>query len=371
MAAISRTTLAEVLNPGTAQQALANLAEIARYALFAEDMYIPSDANPTGDKRFDGWTFVNWLRTTVAANLVGDISHWLFGTANTTYFGALFQSQDHQDQYLIALRGTESGPEWIQNCVALPHILQGFKTRIAAALVEKSGLPIMHGSGGSVPSGFHGIYENLTLGSDAASAPDAYVTITTAITQLQARRNRTWEQAEIIVTGHSLGAAVASYLAYDLITESSAAKFDLYLFASPMAGDSTFVRAFHTLDSKRDPGGQCDLNVISVVFERDVVPMVPPAYAPMLDTIKIIAPGGAANGQQILTACDIEDSPGGNHHVICYAAMLSQPAAIAILCDGRDTDNVACITTMAARPPVLASKTEYLATPAWAALNVP
>src|SRR6185312_6432236 len=368
MAEITRTTLADVLNANevTRNNALANLAEIARYALFAEDMYVTTDANPVGDSRFDGWRFVGWLRTTVAANLIGDISHWLFGTANTTYFGALFQSQDNTNQYLVALRGTESGPEWVQNCVALPHILQSFKVRIAAALVEKGGAPIKHHSGGSVPSGFHGIYENLTLGLDGASAPDAYVMITRAITELQRQAGATWDSAQIVVTGHSLGAAVASYLAYDLVTQAAAKKLDLYMFASPMAGDSIYVRSFHGLDSKRGGGSSCDLNVVSVIFERDLVPMTPPAYAPMLHTLKIIAPGGTAHGQQYLTACEIEDTPGGNHHVICYAAMLSSATAIATKCDARDKDNVACIVTAGARPQL--ATTPYIAAPAWNAI---
>lgn len=368
MSRIKRTTIADVLSAdlNARNLALANLAEVARYPLYAEDMYVTTDANPVGDTRFAGWRFVGWLRTTVAANLIGDISHWLFGTVNTTYFGALFQSQDDLNQYLIAVRGTESGPEWVQNCVALPHILQSFKVRIAAALVEKGGVPTKHLSGGTVPSGFHGIYENLTLGSDAASAPDAYVTITHAITTLQREHGAAWQDAEIVVTGHSLGAAVASYLAYDLVTKSAAKTLDLYMFASPMPGDGIYARSFHDLDSKRGNNGTCDLNVLSVVYERDLVPMVPPAYAPMLDTLKIIAPGGTAHGQQYLTTCEIEDTPGGNHHVICYAAMLSDATAMATLCDGRDEDTVSCITDVHARPALAAAT--YMAAPAWVAL---
>jgi hypothetical protein len=133
-------TINDFLDPARVATARSEMANIAKYSMFAEDMYVADDGDPHGDSRFaPDWLFVDWLRTTVAANLIGDIEHLLLGSNNTTYFGALFQSAQNPNQYLVAIRGTESGPEWVQNFDAIPDLLHGFRLRIALKLIEKSG----------------------------------------------------------------------------------------------------------------------------------------------------------------------------------------------------------------------------------------
>jgi triacylglycerol lipase len=330
-------TISDFLDSTRVDAARDAMANIAKYAMFAEDMYVDDDTDPPGDLRFGAeWTFVDWLRTTVAANLIGDIEHVLFGSNNTTYFGALFQSSTDQNQYLVSLRGTESGPEWIQNFDAMPDFLHGFKQRIANKLIEKSGKAMKHSSGGYVSSGFYGVYDALTLGrSSILNPPAACKGIVDAITQLQTKHGSTLASAHLTITGHSLGAAVSTYLAYDLATQGGMPHLDVYLFASPMAGDDTFTKSMSRLGA---------VNWLSIVYERDIVPMVPPGYAPLIDTVTILTEGSTAIGKQLVASAQIDNSPGGNHHVICYAAMLSPTVARTIACYN-DTDKN-CVTAI-------------------------
>src|SRR5215831_8533941 len=163
---------ADFSNPAGVANARKAMAWYAQFAMFAEDMYVKDCVDPKGDIRFDGeWQFIDWLRTTVAANILGDIQHLLFGANDTTYFGVLLRNRADPNQYLVAIRGTESGPEWIQNFVATPDLLHNAKVALATALIRKSGTARQHRSGGLVPDGFFGIYDALTLGSANVPPP--------------------------------------------------------------------------------------------------------------------------------------------------------------------------------------------------------
>ena len=338
------TSFADFLAPATVQNARDQLAGFAQFVMYAEDMYVSTAIDPPLDPRFaPEWKFIDWLRTTVAANIIGDIEHWLLRRNETTYFGALFQSNANPDSYLVVLRGTESGPEWAQNAVFTPDLLHAFKSKIAAALTAKSGSPKLHRSGGAVPSGFHGIYEELTFGGVAvANPPIASKGIVDAITALQTGRGSTIGQATLTISSHSLGSAVASYLAYDLAQPPVFGSINAYLFATPMPGDGIYARSL----------AATVLNCVSVVYERDLVPQVPPGYAPLTETITIKIFGTASIGKEITADAQVDDSPGCNHHVICYAAMLSPAVAAAVPCNASDSGCVSCIVTPAAIPAI-------------------
>jgi hypothetical protein len=317
--------------------------------MFAEDMYVHDDSDPAGDIRFGpDWVFGDWLRVNIAANILGDIEHWLAGADDTTYFGAVFRHQSELDQYLVAIRGTESGPEWIQNTVAAPDVLHGLKIALTNRLVEKGGSSMPHPDGGFVPAGFYGIYESMTLGQEKnPNRPMAAQGIVSKIDAMQKLNGRLAQGATVTVVGHSLGAAVGSYLANALAKQNIFAQVNAYFLASPRAGDEIFVRNFTN----------AGVNCVSAVYERDLVPRVPPPplYMPFAETVTIKVAGTSAtgNGNQISAAAAIQDSLGGNHHVICYTAMLSLATGKGTQCYGVDKDCVGCISTDGARPMIL------------------
>jgi hypothetical protein len=342
---ISTVQFADFSNAASVADARKAMAWYAQFAMYAEDMYVNDASDPKGDSRFDDeWQFVDWLRTTVAANILGDIEHLLFGANETTYFGALLRNRADSNQYLVTIRGTESGPEWIQNFVAAPDLLHNAKLALASALIRKSGKARQHRSGGLVPDGFYGIYDALTLGGANVAAPaKAASGLVAKISALQAVGGSTLSDAVVTIVGHSLGAAVSTYLAYDLAQPVTFGKVHAYLFASPHPGDAVYAQHFSATG----------VNCVSVVYDKDLVPKVPPLYVPLKETVTILAPGSPNSGaNQILSPTAIEDSPGGNHHAICYAAMLDPAVARAIVCYTLDQDCVSCIDTDSSRPAI-------------------
>jgi len=354
-------TYSDFATPAKVAAARQNLAWYAQFAMFAEDMYLSSSADPSGDVRFaSDWTFVDWLRTTVAANVAGDIKHWLLGTDDTTYFGALFRHAVETDHYLVAIRGTESSAEWVQNFAAAPDLIHNLKAKLAAQISHKGGDAKVHPSGaGLVPDGFFGIYQKLTMGKSGLASPlSASDGIIRRVTALQTADGKLASHATVTITGHSLGAAVCSYLAYDVAVSGKIGAVNNYVFASPHPGDPEFA----------DKLSKAGVNSVSVVYEKDLVPTVPPVFSPLNETIKIIAAGQPTPTMpdQIVASAQIRDLPGGNHHVICYAAMLDPVVAKKIKCFTLDKDCVSCVLTDIARPDL--ADGSALATTRWAPL---
>ena len=71
---------------------------------------------------------------------------------------------------------------------------------------------------------------------------------------------------KLYITGHSLGGALATLLAYDIALNSSCENFELYTFASPRAGDPNFVCLFNNYVKK-------SFRILNV---NDIVPQLPP-----------------------------------------------------------------------------------------------
>jgi triacylglycerol lipase len=75
----------------------------------------------------------------------------------------------------------------------------------------------------------------------------------------------------LYVTGHSLGAALASLCAMDADMNTSFCETIMYGFAGPRIGDPAFARAFNKQGS----------TAVRVVNVHDVVPRLPPRYVHM------------------------------------------------------------------------------------------
>ncbi|WP_058304437.1 lipase family protein [Gorillibacterium timonense] len=110
-------------------------------------------------------------------------------------------------EILIAFRGTSSANDWISDVIASQ---QKFRYVHELCMTHR---------------GFTDIY---------SSARDG---IFTALTQLPTDKG-------VTITGHSLGAALATLCAFDIATNTDFPSFSLYTFGSPRVGDPAFSEAF-------------------------------------------------------------------------------------------------------------------------------
>jgi hypothetical protein len=246
----------------------------------------------------DGCSYLTAATFTAIAQLRCDDQ--IFSKSDNVYYGLLLRCHTACDpfavgDYLVAIRGTMDTQEWANNALAI--------------------LPTQSPRGpGQVGSGFWDIYDSMTLSDLAGGAgksppADAIAAIVKA------------HPGKLFVTGHSLGAALATYLTADLQTVLAAAGvvMDPYFFASPMTGTGDYVQHY-----------QMTVSAYSLVnYAIDLVPMVPPAalgYAwlnaggPTHDvhTISALSPGAL-----------IPPFPAQNHSPVAYARMLDPANAVA------------------------------------------
>lgn len=75
----------------------------------------------------------------------------------------------------------------------------------------------------------------------------------------------TYKTHDVLVTGHSMGSALATLLAYDLMTSDTYTVSHLITFGSPRVGNTAFVKSFNTYP----------LVYSRVTHYNDIVPHVP------------------------------------------------------------------------------------------------
>jgi predicted lipase len=186
------------------------------------------------------------------------------------FYGFIAESETSPGQLLLALRGTSNGVEWWDDVNALE--LSVFK----------------HLDCGRVGAGFARIYETMEViecpieAAPAAPAPQRSMrpagSFAQQVSALITRRGATQTPAvarkaappvspSVEVTGHSLGAALATLYVMENAKTEQIANPMLCTFASPLVGDATFATAFN------------DLGLTSWRIEnvKDLVTKVPPA----------------------------------------------------------------------------------------------
>ncbi len=187
--------------------------------------------------------------------------------------GILATNDADPTDVFIAIRGTLTIWEWIQDVKFFP---KPFSNVTGSGLTE---------------DGFTDMYQSFSLQPSANPG----VFINDLIALLPARAN-------VTITGHSLGAAIATLFALDLAAHS---KFPLtvYTLASPRVGDFTFSRLFDTTV----------LNCFRVVNRLDIVPKTPPPllYFHVGDESEVIPTGQV---QQTIP-CE--------HHLTTYLNLLA------------------------------------------------
>jgi hypothetical protein len=179
-----------------------------------------------------GWALDTWLTVEATATTPRYV-------AVKEFFG--FSATDAQGNRVIVFRGTDSCIDWITDVEIKPE--------------NDSDM------GGKVERGFDETVKSMkAIKADKSVQPFA-----------------DWVKAldkngKYIVTGHSLGASIATIAAASLATNGIAG-IKVYLFATPKTGDPTFVANFN----KAIPACEVIDNI------PDLVPKVPPTLPPFIN----------------------------------------------------------------------------------------
>ncbi len=252
----------------------AKAAFYGQFVAAAYDMYAvnPNDLRPAPKNIPAGWELSAWI----------NMSDFFFASTQPKFYGIVAHETANPDHRIVAIRGTEDLIEWLDDAASI-------------VMVPFRQLP----SAGRVAYGFDKIYSTMKVvpaphaapgraaaaESGAAAESELTGSFGDQLEQLALRREaerglprqlaagQTRRDRPTIVTGHSLGAALATLFA---IENSVKQKFDISLvstLASPKVGNLEFKHVFDALQ------------IISwrVVNRRDVVPKLPPTIPFLLD----------------------------------------------------------------------------------------
>jgi Lipase (class 3) len=232
----------------------------AAYAMYNAQ---PGNLTPPPSSNFPGgYRFTAWIQ----------MQDFIIESTGPTFYGFIAQSETDPNQFVLAIRGTSSWVEWWDDFNAI---------RLA---------PFKDPGSGSVGAGFARIYDTLevvtlpTAALTESAPPQSLKSAGGFAQQVSALMNRRAgaartealaPSASIAVTGHSLGAALATLYVLDNALTARIHNPSIYTFASPRVGDSTFARTFNSL-------GLTSWRIDNL---PDIVPQVPLGFT-HVDTLK-------------------------------------------------------------------------------------
>lgn len=270
-------------------------ARLAVLVLAAEQMYDaqgPSAVEPAVDPRIAAdWNLRGCIIGTDA------IIRMLGGLAlgeQRVFYGLLLESKSVPTHFAAVIRGTSGKVEWGED-------LEGF--------------PKMSRWPGRVESGFQGVYDSFAYKAPGASEIPMIGAISTIV-----------GAGSLVVTGHSLGSALATYLAYEL-SSALPGRLALRVWASPHPGDSAFCAAV----------GAAIPDHAHYRNPNDIVPKVPIAldYAHLPHTLIV----GPATDQLA-----IKSDWGCSHHLLSYIA-LTAPEILPEAASPQNEPYLSCIVS--------------------------
>ncbi|KHN11563.1 Phospholipase A(1) DAD1, chloroplastic [Glycine soja] len=250
-------------------------AEILRYGHFVETAYKSFEFDPSSpnfaNSRFPKkallercglpktrYKVTKYLRATSGIQLpswVDKVPRWV--AKQTSYVGYVAVCHDKEEikrlgrrDVVVAYRGTTTCLEWLENFRAsLTNLPIPCSSKRA---FEKNG--VMDGSGAMVESGFLSLY---------TSSLPAKVSLQEMVRREISRILDTYrgEQLSLTVTGHSLGAALATLTAYDF----PELPVTVISFGGPRVGDRRFRRQLERQGTK----------VLRIVNSDDVITKLP------------------------------------------------------------------------------------------------
>lgn len=217
------------------------------------------------------------------------MSDFVLNAEAVKFYGFVVHGVANPDSRIIAIRGTEGAVEWLDDAAAIPvpfrqvpsagRVACGFDKIYSTLKVIKRPLPKPVGP---VPEAQAVAPETETFTGSFADQLEQL-----AISHEEERgervpleEGRTRPVRPTVVTGHSLGAALATLF---VVENDSKRKFDistLCTFASPRVGNMEFVHLFNKLpiDSWR------------IVNSRDLVPKLPLKIPVLIDYEHVDAP---------------------------------------------------------------------------------
>lgn len=202
--------------------------QLGKLVLSAYDLYDQND--PAGFAPPPGYT----LLSKVYADDITDDS------ADYEVFGFVARCGG---EVVVAIRGTDGWLNWVSN-------------------VEFALVPCAMAGAGRTEAGFTDLYATFRTGpSDAAPRVVDFLRQQVAAGGVSAVR----------ITGHSLGAALATLLALDFAQTAPAGAVapEVYTFASPLVGDKEFAATYDRLVETS----------WRIANANDIVPKVPPSFA--------------------------------------------------------------------------------------------
>src|SRR6185369_8155531 len=193
-----------------------NAATALTYANFVQQAYFQYYINSKAQTEFGFPPYSQVISIPPAGcTLLYDIqfNEGVFET-DWTYFGYVVQFADNPDSLVFAIRGTEDMLEWTD-----------------VLLSSNTGPSGINNVQGNIHQGFAAIYKGLTYFKTGTTTQVPLSTILENV-------------SSIVVTGHSLGAALAILLTTDIAlnhaSTSSTPSLTCYSFAAPNVGDPTF-----------------------------------------------------------------------------------------------------------------------------------
>ena len=163
----------------------------------------------------------------------------------TQFYGFYTYSIKDPSELIIAIRGTESWAEWGEDAFIEP-----------TDFTEVSG-------GGKVCSGFHDIFKtfDLRFPTDAEN--------TNIRSPKELLLDRVAAGLKPVMTGHSLGSALANLFSLDIVANASSdTNLTIYPLASPKTGDKQFQTRYNST-----------INTCTRVTNKpDIVPTLPPDF---------------------------------------------------------------------------------------------
>lgn len=259
-------------------------AQYAFLADAAEEMFVDDLLAPPLHSSIEAdWELVGYL---TARNALLGLQ--IIGAGHYEYYGFLAVSRKDPMQYVAVVRGTRLPIEWLEN--------------LHGAL-----LPILGPRKGLVEHGFWSIYDSMRYNRTKILNLPAPGGIATTVPV----------GATVTVIGHSLGAALGTYLMVDLARVANG-RFDVLgcLFASPRPGDGRFAQEADQIVGHG--------NYVIYNYMRDIVPHVPPGLAFGLGFQHL--PGATWITAETAQAT-VTNDVGCNHEALSYAALLDAEAA--------------------------------------------
>ena len=267
-------------------------AKLAILCSIAEEAY---DAVGGGQVAPDPRLAAEW---TVRGTLIGQDA--LFRKSidlggRLVFYGWLLESIAHPGYFVLVIRGTIGAIEW-------------------AIDFEVSMRP--HPIGGFVEDGFAGLAQTLALEGTGLPLAQALKVIV--------------GEGMLMVTGHSLGGALATLVAAEIVEpENPASLVSARLIASPRVGDRAFSKAF----GARVPDHMLYAN------SADIVPTVPFAFGYC----------DVPNVTKLDPADEINTSRVCQHHAICYAYLMDPASVDLAHIAAQDRPYAACIRAPAVK----------------------